>query len=386
MENMTPLELEKFSSQLRPIIDIVEKKQLDQEDKRKRGELFNVFDAFRIDHDELAWSAFLATLLDPNGSHGCGDVFLKLFLEQLKLPEKYVSRADDKIVERVIDQIGQDYESGGRIDIIIQDTIANHALIIENKIYAKDQKNQLYRYWRYAKERGKYADFRLIYLTLNGHKPSPDSTKGLPDKEYICISYSQDIKKWLKACLKAISKKQKVAEIIKQFIETIENTSKEMKIDEEIKNAIEDGFKMDGKLDNKIKKLKNILEGLPKVTNNVNLLLEQYQQDRFTEIIQKSSLLIELLPIEGRLNSYWCCRANFEHEEVQQIYVMHDWPQGTYCGVVFKHADSDLWKNIEKKCKMKPDVNVPNCLSYCTGLNDYDDVYNCLEKVLEIIK
>ena len=46
MENMTPLELEKFSSQLRPIIDIVERKQLEQEDKRKRGELFNVFDQY----------------------------------------------------------------------------------------------------------------------------------------------------------------------------------------------------------------------------------------------------------------------------------------------------------------------------------------------------
>lgn len=385
---MTPLEIEKFSSQLKPIIDVVEQKREEQNDKRERGELFNVFDAFRIDHDELAWSSFLATLLDPHGSHGCGDLFLRHFLQQFPYtPQNLDIKTATSNIEVTIGEIDKknDYKSGGRIDILITDA-SKHAIIIENKIYAQDQYRQLYRYWKYATEVAKYESPCIIYLTLNGHKASPDSTKGLPNENYICMSYSQDVKKWLETCLEEISGEQKVTEIIKQFIQIIIKIGKEMKLDDEIKKAIESGFNMDDNLDNKIKQLSSILKDIPEMTNNVNLLLEQYQQDRFKEIIQKSSLLKELLPTEGKLNSYWCCRANIEHEEVKQIYVMHDWPQGMYCGIIFERADSDLWKNIEKECKMQPDKNNDKCLLYCTELNSYEKVYGCLKEVLKNLK
>ena len=387
---MDSLQIREFASQLKPIIDFVDKKQLEQQSKRERGELFNVFEAFRIDHSELAWSSFLATLLDPNGCHGCGDVFLKAFpflptgFDHTKVTEITPEKGIGKL-----DKVNK--ESGGRIDIFVQDTNGN-TLIIENKIYAGDQENQLYRYWKHAVSgKDNITNFQLVYLTLNGHKPSPFSTENekksiIKDTDYICMSYSQDIKRWLETCLKEISGKTKVAEIIKQFIKTIENTSKEMKIDEEIKIAIEDGFNMDDNIDNKIKNLKSILKGLPEVTNNINLLLEQYQQEKFVEIMHGLPSC-KNIKVEGKLNSYWCCRAYIKDEEINinQIFVMHDWPQAMYCGVIFSKFDPELWNDIKEKCKMYEDKNNNLSLLNSIGLNDYDSAIKKLQEILDYI-
>ncbi len=47
------------------------------------GENFNVFKILKVETKEVkTHSAFIAELLNPQGSHGQGDVFLKLFVEQ----------------------------------------------------------------------------------------------------------------------------------------------------------------------------------------------------------------------------------------------------------------------------------------------------------------
>ena len=49
------------------------------------GENFNVFNILGLSTKEVrTHSAFIAELLNPKGSHGQGDTFLKLFVEQQK--------------------------------------------------------------------------------------------------------------------------------------------------------------------------------------------------------------------------------------------------------------------------------------------------------------
>ena len=48
---------------------------------------FNVFEALRIELSETRHSAFIAWLLDPNGSHGVGIYFLNAFLQCCSLAE-----------------------------------------------------------------------------------------------------------------------------------------------------------------------------------------------------------------------------------------------------------------------------------------------------------
>ena len=80
-------------------------KQVDEE-KRKRGEYFNVFNILGLWSEEVRLhSSFLAELLNPNGNHGMGDAFLGQFL-QLVIEERsnYIqsNKVSPEIVERYI--------------------------------------------------------------------------------------------------------------------------------------------------------------------------------------------------------------------------------------------------------------------------------------------
>ena len=111
----------------------------------KAPDSFNVFDAFRIQRSELAWSAWIAYLLNPQENHGCGDIFLKLFIKLLSVPIEINTKCAKVNPEFVMEL--------GRIDILVHDPDGKNAIIIENKIDAGDQEKQLYRYYKYAKEK-----------------------------------------------------------------------------------------------------------------------------------------------------------------------------------------------------------------------------------------
>lgn len=104
-------------------------------ERYSHGELFNVFNILGLESKEVRLhSALLAELLSPNGMSGVGNAFQKAFLAILGLPENYI--VDGKVSVEL--SIGTTTDSErGRIDIIMED--GNHAIIIENKIYAQDQ-------------------------------------------------------------------------------------------------------------------------------------------------------------------------------------------------------------------------------------------------------
>lgn len=59
---------------------ILEKAKVAQQESRLRGEQFNIFHACGVNHYETTHSAIIAEFLNPQGSHGQGDVYLKEFL------------------------------------------------------------------------------------------------------------------------------------------------------------------------------------------------------------------------------------------------------------------------------------------------------------------
>ena len=148
-----------------------------KEEARKRGEKYNIFSVLGIETSEVrTHSAFLASLLNPNGNHGVGNAFLDAFVSEMNLGGLQLDTTNAQVnVEHVT--------SDGRIDILIFDN-NKKAIIIENKIYAGDQPEQLKRYDDYAKQQFTNG-YRLLYLTLDGHKPSEGSTKDLKDNRNI---------------------------------------------------------------------------------------------------------------------------------------------------------------------------------------------------------
>ena len=203
------------------ISSMYQEAKLDTERRAAHGEFFNIFNVIGLSSEEVRLhSSLIAELLNPKGSHGLGNIFLKEFLKILDIPTDYIDIkhcSQEKITERNIGRITYTDTDGGRIDIIIED--GNHAIIIENKIYAEDQKNQLLRYYNYGSKKFPNG-FKLIYLTLDGHDASSYS---LGNKKYEClnISYENEIIDWLGTCYEKAEDKPLVRSVIKQYCELV---------------------------------------------------------------------------------------------------------------------------------------------------------------------
>lgn len=205
------------------------------------GENFNVFRTLNLESSEVQMhSAFLAEFLNPQGTHGQRDLYLRLFLEQFKEWEKLkISNFDTKTafadVEKYTGVVDADYTKGGRIDILLTDQNGNH-IIIENKIYARDQKNQLVRYYNFDNKAP------LFYLNLYGTEPTDWSTGGkLDENQYAVISYDTDIVQWLEKCRKESVSLPIIRETIAQYTNLIRHLTNQTARDnmkEEIKKLI----------------------------------------------------------------------------------------------------------------------------------------------------
>lgn len=184
-----------------------------------RGENYNVFDIIGLSTNEVRLhSSFIVDLLNPKGLHGLGVNPLKHFFNilQLQFSDEDLSSAQ-VIQEYHIGNISEDYSWGGNIDILIK--IKDYYLAIENKINAGDQPNQLLRYKNFIKG----SPHTLLYLTLDGHEPSEDSSRGLKNgSDYLCISYSVEIIQWLYEILVLSISHPLVRETLQQYLKVIQ--------------------------------------------------------------------------------------------------------------------------------------------------------------------
>ena len=180
------------------------------------GEHFNVFSILGVEADEVrTHSAFLADLLNPQGSHRQGAVFLKLFLELKVVKNSEHGEYKNPETFQVTKEGSTDR---GRIDILLEKRDA--CIVIENKIYADDQDAQMERYYDYAtSKRLSEEQIKLVYLTLDGSPPSKGSLGKLPEERVKCLSYSEDIINWLEECMKLqeVQRISSIREIVFQY-------------------------------------------------------------------------------------------------------------------------------------------------------------------------
>lgn len=203
------------------------------------GENFNIFSVMKLESDEVRLhSRLLGELLNPYGKHGMNEVFLKLFIKSIGLEDEYTHETYDKvevIVEENIGNISDDYEKGGRIDIVVKFK-SGKDIVIENKIYAKDQYKQLARY------KSEYPNSNIIYLTLDGRNPDNSSIGEKLKLESIkIIAYSKEILIWLEQCHEKTTNYPLLRETIKQYIYLIKkltNQTTNKSMENEIKNTL----------------------------------------------------------------------------------------------------------------------------------------------------
>ena len=214
----TKLDIQRFFQEVASICAL---EQAQQEERNRKGENYNLFSILSIERYELKHSALIANLLDPEGSHGCGDAFLRAFFEIALKGTAYPfeSSSPDSCTEHYTGPIAGD--TGGRIDILVKSS--QYGLIIENKIYAGDQDKQLIRYDNYGKEIFGADGYLLVYLTLFGSEASEGSITSDDSQKanYLCLSYAKDILSWLKECIQQADNKPLIRESLNQYIQTI---------------------------------------------------------------------------------------------------------------------------------------------------------------------
>jgi len=241
-------ESQRFNTLLNQIATTLENhKDLD----RLSGESFNIFRILKIQSNEVKMhSALIGDLLNVKGSHGQGKIFLDLFIQQCSNQKDHLDTSSCSIhVEHSMGSMNEDKTEGGRIDLLIRDRADKH-IIIENKIYANDQENQLIRYYNKAK------DVELFYLTLDGTLPHEKSCGQLEaDKHFHCISYRHHIISWLENCRREVVTLPIIRETLSQYINLIKyltnqtaNQQMQKKITAIISDNLEASFTINGNL------------------------------------------------------------------------------------------------------------------------------------------
>jgi len=309
-----------------------------QEKKEWKNQQFNFFNVVGIETRENRHSAFIANLLKPEGTHKCGKFFLQTFMNIIKKRYSETAEFFDKLTDNVRVETEQNLEKIGRIDIWIRNKneAKKYYLLIENKIYADDQKEQIFRYRNYLEKNDREGI--LLYLTLNGREATPYSTKKTERNKrdgYYIISYREDIKEWLQACLKKDlllrEESIRVKFIIEQYLELIDFLTYEQQLKDAIlykeKPTMRDPEEIAGALKNTKTEFKPYLE---------NMLEYRFWKDLEAKIILEGFEISD--------------RKKYNYHKIEQ---RRRGKETGYYGIIFKITDSKnnricISKNPEK--------------------------------------
>ncbi len=195
---------------------------------RLRPPTFNVFFALGHAYREVSThSAMLAYLLDPAAGHAQDMLFLRKFLDIVRraaerqgkqLPVPYPENSSRWQCRKEV-RLPRDL---GQVDVLLRGP--ELMLVLENKILAGDQENQLRRYWDYLLTEAEGRPSRIVvYLTPDGRTPTAQSLGGNTDlaEALVRLSYRENIYELVRSAAdmtKAIS----VAEILRQYAALVE--------------------------------------------------------------------------------------------------------------------------------------------------------------------
>ena len=203
---------------------------------------FNLLSIIEKDRDEAhVHSKVIYNLLSQDWGKKDKETFLTLFLKEIGIEDENIY---DKNWEVTREKAFDLDTIKGRLDFEIKSKDCIY--IIEMKIDAGDQPEQLIRYQEFAKEQHK--KYKIFYLTLDGHNASKKSIgeeENLEENqkvEYTNISFKEEILNWLENCLKLVEGKENKLACINQYIASINKIlgEKETKIKDNILKSVKD--------------------------------------------------------------------------------------------------------------------------------------------------
>lgn len=251
-------------NQLFQEVKILQEKNNEEKEKNR----FNVFTALYKHNEEVRLhSRFISYLLSPISGHDMKDVFLKHFVyEILKITKDEFNIENCEVIPNEFNK-----KEENEIDILIKNKKYKQAIVIENKIDAKESnhfnkeegyKGQLERYFNELKDKGyQESKIHVFYLTKQ-RRPSDYSLGVLKDKQNWrdCLYYGNEIREWLQKCIESVaSEKENLKEFIQQYLNLINKmTHNDLTMEEkiELKNKISKNIESTKYLNNNFKHVK----------------------------------------------------------------------------------------------------------------------------------
>ena len=240
------------------------------EKRRKTAGTMNIAEIMNRHRLENQHSNILSFLIDPDEKHNhieYGESFLFL------LKEKGLKIKGSKIFSVTREDSTDEYR---RMDLLIEtDT---DFIIIENKIGAGDQQNQINDYVSFLERKTNAPDkIFIVYLTLFGDEPSKKSismemlNELKKSKKFISLSYSDDIISWLEKL--QVSKEETILQSgINQYIDVVKGITHKRKEIFNMKQAVsKELLKEFGDLSRE--QLKEKMLAMYKFQQNINLTL-----------------------------------------------------------------------------------------------------------------
>lgn len=183
---------------------------------RQAAPEFNIFRVLRLAHKEvITHSPLLSNLLYPTGTHAQGSLFLQSFLnhlhEVLNIDDFLYTLADTTWQMRT-----ESVTEFGNLDIVLWSPNQDARIVIENKIGAADQPDQLGRYWRWMQQY-RCKTQRLFYLTPTGRRSTEPYSEGIP---YVVLSYRDNIRAFIESALFDVQA-PRLREILAQYLELL---------------------------------------------------------------------------------------------------------------------------------------------------------------------
>lgn len=284
---------------------------------KKTGGYFNIFEIASIGTNEVIVCRVLYELLSPKGSHYQGRLYLKSFIKE-------VLKVDISDEELNTANVYREYiiDNNRRIDLVIQ--TKDKFIPIEVKIYAGEQKNQCYDYYKKA------INSNVYYITRFGDAPSEYSLKTLSNNKVTLISFERDILDWLDTCLR-----EKETIMIAPIREIILQLSAMIR---KFTNKMEDEKEMD---------IKNVLMKSP---DNMRSAIEiQKSVDSCKiELMKKLFEGIEKKISKTKLNNGF----DYAYNNYSKLYRFYDKKQSTWPGISYLYRKGvepniDIWVRLE---------------------------------------
>src|SRR5690606_24056633 len=305
----------------------------------QKGENFNLISLLNMERDEVrTHSRIIGELLNPEGTHGQGNTFLKIFFKQYDVVDFNVDNYS-LYLEYSIGKINDGV--GGRIDIFLQDNQGNN-IIIENKVDAGETNNQLKRY------RNTYPNTKIFYLTLFEEEI---------DEKLKCINitYENDIVNWLENCRKESIDLPVLREALAQYlylIKKITNQTQQIVMETEIKNRIL-------RDDRSLKDFLELCDFKKEITDSIN---ETFFNDLVKELKSKFKLILvdeidDIIQYNDKSDEFSFTNSILKEYELELIFQFDKRNKRDFSMGLFFLKDIDYKKEIYLNYRKRIEIN-----------------------------